>query len=76
MNPLTKKPILTWLKYALSSIPWIASMYLLYYFGKSEIWGTETSYRDIMTIAILLLGMGLSFAVQSYFIKQDKRSKN
>ena len=26
-----------------------------------------------MTIAILVLGMGLSFAVQSYFIKQNKK---
>ena len=63
-----------WLKYALAAIPWIAAMYLLYYLGENEIWTTETRYRDLMTIAILVLGMGLSFAVQSYFIKQDKNS--
>lgn len=71
----SKQSVLSlWLKYAVATIPWIAAMYHLYYLGENEIWTTETRYRDLMTIAILVLGMGLSFAVQSYFIKQDKNA--
>ena len=71
----TKPTVKQWLQYALAAIPWILSMYVLYYLGKSGIWVPETAYRDLMTIAILILGMGLSFAVQSYFIKRNKPGK-
>ena len=75
MNTKIKSKTLGWLQYSLAAMPWILSMYLLYYLGKNEIWLPETAYRDLMTIAILVLGMGLSFAVQSYFIKQGKNFK-
>jgi membrane protein DedA with SNARE-associated domain len=68
--------LLLWLKYALAATPWVVAMYLLYYLGKNDIWDTETRYRDLMTILILVLGMGLSFAVQSFFIKQNKNAKD
>lgn len=75
MRSETKPTIKQWLQYALAATPWILSMYLLYYLGKSGIWVPETAYRDLMTIAILILGMGLSFAVQSYFTEHNKRAK-
>jgi len=51
----------------------VASMYLLFWLGKYEVWLPETAHRDKITIVILVAGMGLSFLLQSYFIKQNKK---
>jgi len=61
------------LKIAVSVTPWIASMYLLYGLGKFEIWVPETPYRDLMTVAIMVTGMVMSYFLYSYFFKISKR---
>ncbi len=61
------------LKIAIALTPWMASMYLLFWLGKAEVWMPETAHRDKITIAILIAGMGLSFLLQSYFSKQNKK---
>ena len=58
---------------ALALTPLLLSMYLLYWLGKYEIWVPETAHRDKITIAILIVGMVLSFLLQSYFDKSKKK---
>jgi hypothetical protein len=60
------------LKVAIAFTPWLISMYLLYWLEYGEIWTTETAHRGKMSAAILAVGMGLSFLVQSRFAKRDQ----
>lgn len=60
-------------KVAIVMTPWLASMYLLYWLGKHEIWAPETAHRDKITIAIVAAGMALSFLLQSYFTRRDNK---
>jgi len=63
---------LHFLKVGLAITPWMLSMYILFWLGKNEIWVPETAHRDKITIAILVVGMGSSFIIQSYFFKNTK----
>ena len=56
----------------LALIPWILSMYLLYWLEVSGTWTTETHHRDKMALLILLIGMGLSFLVYSLFARRTR----
>ncbi len=47
--------------------PMTVAMYGLYWLGSREIWMPETPHRDKITIAIMAVGMLLSFALQTYF---------
>ena len=60
------------LKVTIAFTPWLISMYVLYWLENGQIWTTETAHRGKITVAILALGMGLSFLVQSYFVKRRK----
>ncbi len=59
------------LKVAIALTPWLISMYLLYWLEYGEIWTTETAYRGMASVAILVAGLGLSFSVQSRFAKRE-----
>lgn len=59
------------LEVAIAFAPWLLSTYVLYYLQYGEIWTTETAHRGKISIAILALGMGLSFLVHSYFAKRQ-----
>jgi hypothetical protein len=61
------------LKIAIALTPLLTSMYLLFWLGKAEIWVPETAHRDKMTIAIVAVGMVLSFLLQSHFAKRGKK---
>ena len=58
------------LEIAMAFTPWLISMYVLYWFEYGEIWTTQTVHRDKMTIAILVVGMGASFLLHSFFSKR------
>ncbi|MEH6549650.1 MAG: hypothetical protein V7711_09275 [Pseudomonadales bacterium] len=62
------------LKNAIAFVPWITSMYLLYRLDADGIWSAETSDRDLMTIAILLVGMGLSFFLLTFFSRRGGKN--
>jgi uncharacterized membrane protein YGL010W len=47
-------------------------MFLLYWLEYGQIWTTETAHRGKISVAILLIGMGLSFLVHSYFAKRQQ----
>jgi hypothetical protein len=47
-------------------------MYVLYWFEYGEIWTSETAHRGKISVAILVVGMGLSFLIQSHFAKRKQ----
>lgn len=57
------------IKIAFAFIPWIISMYALYYLEYGEVWTTQTAHRGKISVALLVIGMGLSFLVHSRFAK-------
>ncbi len=62
------------LEVAITFLPWVISLYLLYWLEYGEIWTTETAHRGKITAAILAVGMGLSFLVKSRFAKREQKS--
>ena len=59
-------------KVVIALAPWVISMYTLYWLEYGEIWTTATPYRDKISIAILLLGMGLSFFLYLRLFKREQ----
>ena len=60
------------LEVSIAFTPWVISMYVVYWLDYSEIWTSETAHRGKIAVAILAVGMGLSFLVQSYFAKRNR----
>jgi len=61
------------LEVALVLTPWVVSMYTLYWLQYGEIWTTATPHRSKISVAILAVGMGLSFLVHSHFAKPEQK---
>lgn len=57
----------------LSFVPWVLSMYLLYWLESSGTWTTETPHRDKYSILVLVAGMGLSLLIYSLFQKRGEK---
>ena len=55
------------LKIAIAMTPWVISMYTLYWLEHGNIWTTETPHRAKISVTILVVGMVLSFLIQSHF---------
>jgi hypothetical protein len=58
------------LQIAAAFAPWVVSMFALYWLEYGQIWTTETAHRGKISVTILVIGMGLSFLVHSYFTKR------
>ena len=50
---------------ALALLPWIVSMFALYWLETSGTWNLDTPHRGKLSVTILALGMGLSFLLLS-----------
>ena len=61
------------LKVAIAFTPWLISMYVLYWLEYGEIWTTDTAHRGKISVTILLVGMVLSFLIQSRFSKREQK---
>ena len=61
------------LEVAIAFTPWVISMYVLYWLQYGEIWTTETAHRGKISVAILAVGMGLSFLVKSRFARREQK---
>ena len=59
------------LRLAIAFAPWLTSMYLLYWLNVNEIWTSETAHRGKMAAMILVVGMVMSFLIQSNFGKRS-----
>jgi len=51
---------------AVSMAPAIGSMYLLFWLERSGYWTLQTPLRDLMTIAVLVGGLGTTFLLLSW----------
>ena len=54
--------------------PWLISLYGLYWLEYGEVWTTDTAHRGKISVAILAIGMGLSFLVHSRFFKRKQNN--
>ena len=70
MSKSLKAQSLHALEVAVAFVPWMISLYLLYWLEYAEIWTTDTAHRGKIAVAILAIGMGLSFLVKSLFAKR------
>jgi hypothetical protein len=61
------------LEVAIAFAPWVISMYLLYWLQYGEIWTSTTPHRGKISVTILAVGMGLSFLVQSHFVRRRQQ---
>ena len=61
------------LKVAISLIPWLTAMYVFYWLDHSETWTSETPHRGKISVALLAIGMGLSFLIYSYFARRERK---
>ena len=60
------------LRIAVAMVPWLVSMYTLYWLEHGEVWTTETPHRGKLTVAILVIGMAATFLLQSHFAAKAK----
>ena len=61
------------LKVAAAFTPWLISMYVLYWLEYGEIWTSQTAHHGKISVAILAVGMGLSFLVQSRIAEREQK---
>jgi len=61
------------LEVAIAFTPWVVSTYVLYSLEYGEVWTTETPHRGKISVAILAVGMALSFLVHSNFAKRRQK---
>jgi len=54
---------------AVAITPWLISMYVLFWLDREQVWTVVTPYRDVASLAVLLLGMILSFVLLSRLLK-------
>jgi hypothetical protein len=59
-------------KVVIAFTPWVVSMFTLYWLEYGEFWTVDTPHRGKISVAILVVGMGLSFLLQSHFSKRKK----
>ena len=70
MSKSLKAQTLYALEVAVAFVPWMISLYVLYWLEYAEIWTTETAHRGKIAVAILAVGMGLSLLVKSLLAKR------
>ena len=68
MPDALKSRALRAIQVAIAMTPWVISMYTLYWLEHGEIWTTDTAHRGKTSVSILLVGMVLSFLIQSRFV--------
>ena len=73
MSELPKTMARAAVRFAAIFAPWVISMYALYWLEYGEIWTTDTPHRGKTSVAILILGMTLSFLIYSFLSRQHKK---
>ena len=73
MSRSSKTPTRYVFEVAVSLVPWLTAAFVLYWLQNNEIWTTDTAHRGKISVAILALGMGLSFLVKSHFVGREQK---
>jgi hypothetical protein len=71
MSDSSKSAVRHALEVTIAFVPWVISMFALYWLEYGQIWTTETAHRGKISVVILAVGMGLSFLVHSRFTKRN-----
>jgi hypothetical protein len=58
---------------AVAFAPWLISMYVLYWLEYSAIWSHDTPHRGKLSVAILVVGMSLTFFAYTTFAQLKRR---
>lgn len=53
-------------------IPWVISMYVLYWLDYGGIWSSETPHRGKISVSVLVVGMSLSFLLYSAIARRKR----
>jgi hypothetical protein len=61
------------LRVAITLVPWLISMYTLYWLEHVEIWNTDTAHRGKISVLILTTGMLTSFFAYSHLEKRRNK---
>lgn len=59
-------------KVVIAFMPWVVSMYMLYWLEYGQIWTLETPHRGKSSVIILMIGMALSFLLYTRLFKRSK----
>lgn len=59
-------------KVVIALVPWVLSMFTLYWLEYGEIWTTATPHRGKTSVIILMIGMGLSFLLYCRLFKHHR----
>ena len=57
-----------------SLLPWAGSLYVQYWLEVNEVWAPAMPLRDVASLLLLLVGMGLSFVLHSYLTRPSRAS--
>ena len=60
---------ITAIKILIAFAPLLISIYILFWLESTGTWTSETPHRGKLSVLTLMIGMGLSFLIQSYFMK-------
>ena len=52
--------------------PWLVALYLHFWLAESEAWAPEQSYRGLMSVLLLALGMLISFLLHGHLKARRK----
>ncbi len=61
------------LELVIAFAPWVTASYVFYWLHTNGIWTSDTAHRGKMSVALLAIGMGLSFLIQSHFVAARRR---
>jgi len=69
----SKSPVRRAIEVGISFVPWLISMYTLYWLEYGEIWTTATPHRGKTSVTILVIGMVLTLLLYSYLSKRKQK---
>jgi hypothetical protein len=75
MPKASAMPLLKIFRLLIAFLPWVLSMYSLYWLEYGGIWTTETPHRGKISVMILSTGMLVSFLVHSYWLRREQEKK-
>ncbi len=73
MQNILKTKVRWALEVVIAFAPWVTATYVFYWLHASGIWTSGTAHRGKMSVALLGVGMGLSFLVQSRIAQREQK---
>lgn len=58
------------LKILISLIPWSITLYIQFWLERDAVWEVSMPYRSLISVVLLVVGMGLSFVLYNWLNKK------